>query len=471
MPARSNTFQRGYTTLLVIVFGGIFTLTVGALAGRVMVEQSAERVRMHKAQARTIAEAGLEYYKWYLAHHPNDLTHGTGIPGPYVLPLEDPETGPVGTFSLSITGNEQCGALVSVDVESIGRPSEDPSVRATVTGRYMRPSVAEYSYIVNDNVWAGPDRTILGRYHANGGVRMDGTSNSLVTSSQEEVACFGTGCSPGEMKPGVFGDGPNQELWEYPVPQFDFGSIEQDLHTLQTLANQQGISLSPNGQPDSERRGWRLIFRENGAVDIYRVDNATGVLNSATGLQDFYIPSNVRFYRTETIPPDCGLIFVRHRVWVSGTVSGKVTLVAAEPNAPGRRHSIIIEDNLRYATGSGADGLTLIAQDGVHIAPHSPSDLTIEAIAVAQGGNFGRNLYICNTSPYDKKDLLTMRGSVVSNLRGGTKWLYGGGGCGTENWSGYNERVNAYDRGQLISPPPFTPTASPDFRFIEWREK
>lgn len=457
--------QGGYTTLLVIVFGSLFVFSVAALSGRVLVEQDAERARMYKAQARSIAEAGLEYYKWFLAHNPDDTQHGTGGAGPYNIAYEDSESDVVGTYSLDITGNEQCGAITSIDIASTGWSADDPTITATVTGRYAQPSVAEFAYIVNDSVFVGSDREISGHYHANGGIRFDGTSNSGVTSAVETWTCTSSfGCSPASTTPGVFGAGGDQDLWEYPEPQFDFAGIAQDYSSLRSLAIADGIHFSTYGGHSNEGRGYRLVFQSDRTVDIYRVRRSYSYAG------DYYVPQSgrsTRFVGNYSIPEDCGLIYMEDRVFVSGVVSGKVTLVAANTSHAGYEPKIIIEDDLTYTTSDGSDGITLLAEGDLHISPLSPDNLDLQGIFISQEGNFGRNYYTCNdVDPEHIRNLLTIVGSIISNDRVGTKWGTSTGCYG----SGYQNRVNNYDRNLATDPPGFTPVSSPDYQFVEWRE-
>ena len=193
--------QRGYLMLLAIVFGAVFLTVFGGLSVYVLSENRLQGRNASLAEAFSIAEAGLEYYKWRLAHFPNDVQTGTGGAGPYTIAYDDPETGAAGSFQLTIAGNTTCGQLTSVDITSIGTPADAPGVSRTLRARYARPSVGTYSYILNDSVWAGDDRVILGPYHSNGGVRMDGTANSPVTSSLQSWTCSSTyGCSPTQNK-------------------------------------------------------------------------------------------------------------------------------------------------------------------------------------------------------------------------------------------------------------------------------
>ena len=108
-----------------------------------------------RTEAFTVAEAGLEYYRWFLSHFPGNTTDGTGHGGPYVTTYTDPENGTAGTYSLSIVGNSTCGVVQSIDVTSTGSPSDAPGISSTIVARYAAPSVAAYSYVINSSVVGG----------------------------------------------------------------------------------------------------------------------------------------------------------------------------------------------------------------------------------------------------------------------------------------------------------------------------
>jgi hypothetical protein len=260
--------------LLAIIFGSIFLTVIFALTGYVLVENKLQTSDTNKTKALSIAEAGVEYYKWHLAHFPNDLQNGTGAAGPYTITYNDPEGASAGTILLKITGNNACGLSTSIQLESKGTPNGSTK-SATVYARYARPTVAQYSYVINDSVWAGSDRVINGPYHSNGGIRMDGTANAPVTSSLSTWSCTSSyGCSPTATKAGVWGAGPNQTLWSYPKPQVDFSAITADFSSLKTTAQAQGIYFArySNGNGGvSFYKGYHLKFKSDGTVDVYRV--------------------------------------------------------------------------------------------------------------------------------------------------------------------------------------------------------
>jgi hypothetical protein len=264
---------QGYLMLLAIVFGAVFLTVLGALSSYVLTENRSQSSTTGRSKALAIAEAGLEYYRWHLAHFPTDLKNGTGGSGPYVMPYYDPEGGQTGTFTLGITGNTSCGQITSVDITSTGTPNDGSNVSRTLYAKYAQPTVAQYSYVLNSSDWASSERIINGPYHTNGGVRLDGTANSSVTSSLSTWTCTSSfGCGQSIVKPGVFGTGPNQQLWSYPTPQVDFAAIASDFPTIKTVA--QAVSnhalyfprISSGSTGVNAGKGYHLIFNSNGTV-------------------------------------------------------------------------------------------------------------------------------------------------------------------------------------------------------------
>ena len=474
--------------LLAIVYGAVFLTVLGALSGYVLTQNRVQTNATIRAQATAIAEAGLEYYRWSLAHFPSDLQNGTGLPGPYTIAYQDPEGGQAGTIELAVTGNMACGAITSIDIRSTGRTLAEPALEQTLTARYARPSVARYSYILNDSVWAGADRVINGPYHSNGGVRMDGAANSTVTSSLSSWLCTSSfGCTSNQTQPGVFGTGSNQTLWEYPVPQVDFAAIAADFGGLKTKAQEQGqylprVSTGTNKQSASYWNGYHLMFNGNNTVTVRRVTDTTELPSTAVnttdeqeGIPDRTLIKTELFYSTITLPSDCALIYVEDNVWIEGVVDQKVTIVAANVVNTGVDPNAVLVGNVTYAATDGSDGLTLIAENNILIAPNSPQDMNLRGIFVAQGGAFGRNYYWrssndsrCHTT-YEPRGSLAIQGTTVSNLRTGTKWM--NTNCGLDNEAGYDSRTDSYDRTLATDPPPFTPHLSADYEFVDWQEE
>ncbi len=464
----------GYLLVLVLVFGSIFFVISTAFIGYVITQSQLTNARLNKAKALNIAEAGLDYYKWFLAHYPDDTTNGTMAPGPYVHTYVDPEGASIGEFSLDIASSTACGEVYAIDITSTGYTYENPAAERIVYGRYARPTVSEFAYIINSNVWAGADRTIIGPYHSNGVVRMDGTNNSTVTSGQESWVCDGSiSCAPGangSTVDGVYGSGPNSDLWSFPSTPINFTGLTVDLAAMQNKAqNSGGLYIGPSGD-----YGYRIHFNSNGTVDVYVVDTTYNYYGYTTenGWQtERHVINDDDFLASYTVPTGCSVIYVEDKVWLEGVVRGKVTIAAADVDTAGVNPSMILNNDITYANATS--GLLAIAEQDVLVGLVVPNTMTLNGIFVAQNGRFGRNHYTSSGAQdvetihdsYVQQDTLTVNGTIVSNGREGTKWSSSGVFV-----SGFNTRFNSYDRDLVSDPPPLTPEVSDTYEFIEWRE-
>lgn len=465
---KGPTATKGYLLVLVLIFGSVFFLMVAAFTGYIITQHQLQESKYNKERALEIAEAGLDYYKWFLSHYPGDTTNGTTTPGPYLHSYVDPEAGPIGAFSLDIASSTTCSEVYAIDIRSTGYTYDAPSTTRTVYGRYARPTVSEYAYIINANVWAGPDRTIIGPYHSNGVIRMDGTNNSTVTSGQENWVCDGTlPCTPdsvGSTVDGVYGDGPNSALWTFPSTPINFLGLTVDLADMQDKAeNGGGIYIPP-----SSDYGYHIILQPDGSFDLYNVRQKENEPNGYAWGHQLNILKGTQFIDNYEIPESCPVIYVEDQIWLEGEVNGKVTIAAADVDTVGEDPSIILNDNITYANEDS--GLLAIAEFDNLIGLVVPDDMELNGIFIAQNGHFGRNHYDTSMpnawEEYIKRNSLTMNGTIVSNGRVGTKWVSSGG-----VWlSGFNTRYNSYDRNLVSDPPPLTPETSDTYRFIEWRE-
>lgn len=132
--------SEGFFLVLVLVLSAVFFAITSAFIGYIVTQSQIVTQRALLDQSGEIAEAGLNYYKWYLAHNPNDVTNGTGLSGPYVHTYYDPEDGAIGEFSLDIASTTFCGDIASIEVTSTGSTYQDPGLARTITARYAQPT-------------------------------------------------------------------------------------------------------------------------------------------------------------------------------------------------------------------------------------------------------------------------------------------------------------------------------------------
>ena len=463
----SPATSKGFLLVLVLVFGAIFFTIASSFVVFIVTRSKLVAQKVEVESAGQIAEAGLNYYKWYLSHYPNDTTNGTGLPGPYIGVYKDPEGVAIGEYSLTVSSTTYCGDTASIDVTAVGHTYKAPTILRTLTAHYARPTVATYSYILNANVWVGSDAQIVGPYHSNGGVRFDGTNNSVVTSGQSTWSCDPTfGCTPTSTQNGVFTTtaNPNTSLFDFPAPPINFAGITVDLANLESKAkNNGGLYFGPSG-----KSGYYLIFNADGTVEVRKVNSKQNEPNGYAWGRYMNILNGTQLVGTYTIPQSCPVIFVEDQVWVEGTVKGKATLVAADVDTSGVDPSIILNDNILYANATSA--LMAISEYDTLIGLVVPDDMILNGIFISQTGHFGRNFYDTSMpnswDAYIKRNSLTLNGTIVSNGRVGTKWVDGS----NVFLSGFNNRYFSYDRNLIASPPPLVPVTSDVYQFSEWRD-
>src|SRR3989344_2177684 len=137
--------QNGYLLVQVLVFGAIAVIIISGLVAFAAANAKLGRRIVLSEQAFQMAEAGLEYYRWHLAHAPTDYTDGTGGAGPNIKNFYDRNGVLQGTFTLTITPPPLGSTLVTI--QSVGAPVEDPDAKRTIVSRLAIPSFANFAAI------------------------------------------------------------------------------------------------------------------------------------------------------------------------------------------------------------------------------------------------------------------------------------------------------------------------------------
>lgn len=448
----------GYVTAALLVSAAVATIVLYGLAFLVFNQYRLLNRQTHSAQALAIAEAGINYYRWHLAHSPTDYQDGTGGSGPYVHTYLDPQGGEMGSFSLNVTPPQSGSSIVTI--ESTGWTVELPTLKRTITVQYGKPSMAQYSFLHDANIWFGSGLTINGQAHSNGGIRNDAINNSLITSALATYTCGSeTGCSPPETKNGVWGSGGDQGLWEFPAPLVDFNSISVDFANMRDSAQTEGLYLSPSGS-----WGYHLIFNNNGTVDVKKITNATyyWAYISSTGWDRMYQritgENNVGTYQQSDLP----IIFAEDYLWVDGIITSSTEIVAAKFPISTNSMDIWLNGNLTYQTTDGSISAGLIAQNDIIMIKNLPNDFVVHGALLAQGGSIYRPYYACCGYSNVVRNSFTLYGSVISAQKSYWNW-------GSPPVSGFNTRNISYDPNLRYSPPPYFPTTG-EYEFISWTE-
>jgi len=467
--------QKGSMLIMALVFTMLFTVVAVGLSGMIAAQHKLGLKKITWAKAIAIAEAGVNYYRWHLAHAPDDFQDGTGLPGPYVHDYHDNLGNTIGKFSLTITPPSECSNAVVI--ESTGWLDKDPEVTRTVKVKYGRPSMAQFAFLTNSNVWFGDTETLHGPLHSNGGIRMDGYNDGKTTSAKETYICGPEhGCSY-QTKPGVWGAGQEQSLWDFPVSNIDFDEVTTDLSALKTLAQNSMCSATEDCYWPQLGLGWHIKFLNNGTFDVYRVTklkNPVWGWDGARWLRESDDIDRESYDGNYNIPGNCGIIFVEDSLWVDGTVKGQTTVVAAKLPDSGSNPKIVINGNLVYAAKDGTNNLGLISQSNIYVPLYAaPNDLEINAVLMAQKGHVFRKYYTtsgsyqvpANARNYVLRNKISLYGVIITNTIWTWSWVNGWG----QTVSGYRNTETIYDSNLTYNPPPGFPTTG-EYQILQWEE-
>jgi hypothetical protein len=452
--------QKGTITPALLAISGAFMVVIYALLFILSIQFDYSNRQVLTEEALHIAETGVNYYRWHLAHDPGDYQDGTGGPGPYEHEYVDPQGEAVGKYSLEITAPSAGSSVVTI--KSTGWTYSNPKIKRVITVQYGQPSFTTYSFLQNSSSWYGSGITVNGPIHSNNGIRMDGTNLSLVTSAKETYTCGSeTGCSPPQQKPGVWGSGGDSGLWQFPVPPIDFDAVSVDLVDMRDAAQTEGLYLGTSGS-----QGYHIVLNQT-TFNVYRV-TSTGYYSGYAvddGCQRRYQRiNNETLIGTYNIT-DTPILFAEDYLWVEGELDGRMTIVAARFPIDSNAMNIWIPDNITYTTYDDAHALGLIAQNDIYYTKDIPNDFKIDAALMAQKGKIIRHGYFswCGGSSGAVKDKLTIYGVVISYEK--SYWNFGSGPS-----SGFHEREINYQPSLLYFPPPYYPTSG-EYEFISWKEE
>ena len=438
--------SQGYILLTVLVASVILS-TLGAIAAQVLINNSHFTLfQERQAEALQVAESGVNYYLWHLAHNPSDYqdgnTGGTAPFGPYKHNYYNADGTYEGTYTLTITPPPN-GSTVTT-VKSVGQVPHLGGGR-TILAQLGQPSFANYALLSNGEVWFGSNETSNGPVQSNTGVHFDGVNNGPVMAGQATYKTNGNyGAAAGSTHPGVWGAGGPTSQWQFPVPAVNFTSISANLSTLATQAQSAGVYLAASGA-----KGYDLHLRSDGTIDIYKVTNESG-----SGLTESFV-------RNQSAPTN-GVFDVNDNVWVSGNGwPGRITIVAATlPSNASTNRSINITSNLTYAAKDGSDAIGLIAQQDVDVSDYSPSTLEIDAAVLAQNGN----VEVKDTAPI--KTSITYYGAIANYSVWTWAWVNGS----NQVVAGYQNTATNFDSHLIYAPPPQYPTTG-TYSILNWREQ
>jgi hypothetical protein len=445
-----------YMIIIIAIFIIVMFPVVAVFTGKLQLL----RLATQREQAMQIAEAGINYYQWHLAHFSTDYQDGTGTSGPYVHDYIDYDTQQnIGKFSLTITPPSTGSTIVTI--QSTGWTNESPGITRTIIARYGIASLAKYAFLSNDIIWIGSAESVSGQMQSNNGIRFDGMGNAPIQSAKSTYTCSSNQGSPcPAVRDGVWGSASQyvKNFWQFPVPAVDFSSITSDLATMKSNAETGGIYLPP-----SNKQGYSLVFNNDGTVSVYKVTslyyNPSG-FDTSGNVHNEYVDYNKRTFQFTSSIPANGIIYIEDKTWAEGIVKGRVVVVAAQlPYSSSTAPTIYIPNNIVYSTKDGSDVLGLIAQKDIVVTYAAPTNLEIDAALIAQNGAAQFFYYNGNI-----KNSITIYGTIMTYYQWTWTWVDSYG----HNIAGYSNTYSNYDSNLLYGPPPNFPLSSSGYQLLSW---
>ncbi len=462
-------FRRGAYLPLILLVSALFLAYGVALAKLSFSNTKITDLHNKKITSMSLAEAGVNYYVWHLAHNNSDYCDGVlddadpgndskcpapagpGENGPFSRDYKDAEGRVLGTYTLHITPPGSGGTVATV--RSTGKVAGF-GPRRTIVAKVGKPSLAKYTLLVNGTqYWHQSGQRINGNvFINNSGIRNDGEITGDTYSTEETYDSW-WGQSPGVWGEGIFGG-----IREFPTTPIDFADVDAKMAVIYGNARDNGVGqyYDPSGED-----GYHLVLREND-YELYVVnssDNSTlDIGKQADGLPD-QSPLGVGVFNY----PDQGVIVFSDDVWVEGQVRDKkLTILAADYNVrgAGRRKNIMIPADISYAYTDGRDKIGLLAQQNILVTAGADSDLEINAAMIAQSGEIKIN-------PYGViKERIKIYGSMAHNT--GMAWTYTS--PMGEVVSGFRTVELIIDNSNITYPPPFFPVTD-SYQILSWREE
>ena len=480
--------------------------------------------REHKEEAFQVAESGMYFYRWYLAHQVSGRTvqqikdfwnSGTayGVTTPYQAEFTDPEGGAIGKYKIEVQKPDDDSTILMVKVT--GWTYAQPNTKRIIQARFRRPSWSEYAVAANDVMRFGAGTNVFGKIHSNQGIRFDGVAHNIVSSS---VISYDDPDHTGNVEFGVHthinpppATGQNDTFRtleappssvpartdvflagrKFPMPTIDFNGLVSDLNNMKTESRKPTGTLTNNCTTtgcyfDTTGLGRSVILKTTGTFDIctvsaydsvsYAISSYAGIITGATKK-----PADNGKACTTTaccIGTACA--------YINGTTNGRCVSGAnyAIPN----KGVLFVENNVWIEGAINNDRVSVVA---ANLLNGSKANMYVgngnllytnfdgkDIIGLVAQQNISVILNSLNTLTIDAgmmaqsgrvgrdyyagnhKSSITINGSMATNLRYGFAYTDG---------TGYDNRILNFDNNLLYYPPPFFPTGT-EYAIDLWDE-
>lgn len=412
--------------------------------------------------AMQIAEAGINYYMWHLAHNNLDYCDGVtpcpdpndGVYGPFHHPyknLTGDET--LGTYDLYITPPTLGNSITTV--KSVGKVS-GISPEKTIVAQLGIPSFTKYTLLVNGvQLWVGSGEKVTGSVHVNdNGLYNQGEITGDASSTEPNYHDIFLNVDRLGVSGSATAKWGGAQL--FPVPRIDFNQVNIEIIAARQAAMRgAGDYYEPT---NGSKKGYHIIL----GTTNYTICEVTGIASgNAYDIESENCTTSGMGPKPYNVN---GLIFTEDNVWVDGMISNqKQTIIAADPSATAsdKKKTIYLNGDIKYTYKTGSDKIGLVSQTNILLVKNAPQTIEIDAAMVAKDGEI-------KIQPYSNefKDKITVYGSMAH--KGGILWTYA-----DEHetiLSGYRLTETIMDYNNVLNPPPNFPKTG-SYMILSWREE
>lgn len=450
-------------TLIVVL---ILLILSSALLTMVMANLKRSNLYNKQISATNIAEAGVNYYLWHLAHdssdyfdgHTGDLPNSDGFYGPYRHDYSNSLGETVGYYELYIRPPQSNST--TIQVRSVGHVN-GANLSKSILTRLTMPYFSQYFLLsFNDETWIGDQETVNGPVHSNNpevGIRNEGVVG------QTTATCIDHYQSPsddGNEHDCIWGTGTFEQGSDYPVDQLNVADINYS--GLKTSAGTSGNNYYP--ETVGSYNGYHLILHTD-SYDLKKVKTTTNHRGNTPDGRSENFPDEIRTednYLSNQLYPENGLMFFEDDVWIEGTVNNhRISVVAAKPseNRTAFLNNIYIVNNLTYQEKNDQTKIGLIAQKRIVLSYNVPNNLNIDAAMLT------KNDYIFFPDYTGRlKSTLNIFGSMAH--RGGLVFTWV---SGSTILSGFPTTHYDFDTDLVFDPPPYFPKSG-SYQISSWQE-
>ncbi|HPN54656.1 MAG TPA: hypothetical protein PLB52_01860 [Candidatus Moranbacteria bacterium] len=517
-----NKTKKGSGLVMALVMVVVVSIILTSLLGYITSQISFSKDRVERERAFQVAEAGIHYYKWYVAHQLSGKTADQiedfwtsgsplGVGTPYEAEFFDPEDAAIGKYSLEVEVPEEGSTFFTVT--STGWTYKKPTAQRVLRVRFRRPSWSEYIFLSNSYLNFGTAAVVYGKIHSNYGILFNGTAYNMVSAlpprfndpntniNQLEFGVY-TGKSDGGSYPSGDPSAPSYP-WpdgtvpvradvfiggrEFPVSEVSFTGITTDLSFMKTKA-QAGIGR----YFDNSGLGRQITLKTDGTFDVctvnaansstHAISSSSGYLGVVTGATGSYSGDNGSSCTTGSccLENDCPLIKN------GNSARGKCVTKTNYPIV--NKGVIFVEDNIwlegslngkRVSVVSGnlsgggdtTDIYIGISNNNIRLAAYDCNNMLG---LVAQ-----RDIRILDDGPNDfiiDAALLAQTGLVgITNGMSGDSITFNGAIASylqpyfKQGTSGFEDRVYNFNNKLLYCPPPYFPTGT-EYALDLWEE-